>query len=305
MQLTGLIAAPHTPTREDFTLNLDQVPLQASHLATLGNSGVFVGGTTGECHSFSTEERMAVIGAWGEVAHGAGLKFVAHVGHNNLPDIHRLVEASQTAGADAIAVMAPTFFKPPDAAALAEWCVRVAEPAPNLPFYFYDIPALTGVKLDTTEVIQRLRERLPSFAGVKFTNPDTDLFARCMKAGAGLNLLFGVDEMMLSGLKLGSPGAVGSSYNYAAPLYLKIIAAHEDGDTVTAELWQARAAQMIEVIAAHTYNPAAKAVMAMAGVDCGPARPPQRAVPEEEREELRAELEALDFWPEIFVRRVE
>ena len=62
---------------------------------------------------------------------------------------------------------------------------------------------------------------------------------------------------------------------------------------------------MIEVIAAHGYGPAAKAVMALAGVDCGPTRPPQRTLPPEKLTTLRAELEALEFWDEVFVTRVE
>ena len=281
------------------------VPVQAAHLAALGNRGVFVGGTTGECYSFSTDERAALLRAWGPAARKTGLKFVGHVGHNSLPDAHHLVEASVAAGADAIAAMAPNFFKPHDVDALTDWCVRVAAPAPEMPFYFYDIPGFTGVALDTAEAVRRLAERLPSFAGVKFTNPDTDLFARCIEAGSGLNLLFGVDEMLLSGLERGSPGAVGSSYNYAAPLHLKIIKAFEKGDLETARAWQTRAALMIEVIAAHGYGPAAKAVMALAGVDCGPTRPPQRTLPPEKLTTLRAELEALEFWDEVFVTRVE
>ena len=39
------------------------------------------------------------------------------------------------------------------------------------------------------------------------------------------DVLWGTDEMLLSALATGARGAVGSTYNYAAPLYLKIIAA--------------------------------------------------------------------------------
>ena len=37
------------------------------------------------------------------------------------------------------------------------------------------------------------------------------------------NMLWGVDEALLSGLIAGADGAVGSTYNYAAPLYNKIL----------------------------------------------------------------------------------
>ena len=297
MALKGLIAAPHTPTRADFSLNLDCVPAQAAHLARDGVVGVFVGGTTGEGFSFSTDERAALFGAWGEAAKAHGLKFFAHVGHNNLPEARQLVEAAVAAEADAIAAMAPFFFKPATEAALVEWFAAIAKSAEETPFYYYDIPGFTGVVLDTAEVIERATEAIPDFAGVKYTNPDLELFERCFaQAGDRIDLLFGTDEKLLEGMQRGSVGAVGSSYNYAAKLYLKIIEAFERGDLETAQMWQARSVQMIDVIAAHNYCPAAKAVMRMVGVDCGPARAPLATLSEAERKLLRGELEALGFF---------
>jgi hypothetical protein len=58
MKLDGLIAAAHTPMNDDFSVNYEQVPAQAGHLAKLGIRGVFVGGTTGECQSLMTGERQ-------------------------------------------------------------------------------------------------------------------------------------------------------------------------------------------------------------------------------------------------------
>ena len=110
MQLTGLIAAPHTPFHTDHSLNTDAVAPLAAHLAANGVNGVFVAGTTGECQSLTTAERGELFQAWGDAARVNGLTFIAHVGHNCLPDGRTLVEAAQSAGADAIGAMAPTFF---------------------------------------------------------------------------------------------------------------------------------------------------------------------------------------------------
>jgi len=65
MKLDGLIAASHTPMNDDFSVNYEQVPAQAGHLAKLGVRGVFVGGTTGECQSLTTGERQKLFEAWG------------------------------------------------------------------------------------------------------------------------------------------------------------------------------------------------------------------------------------------------
>ena len=129
MQLTGLIAAPHTSFNSDFSLNLDCVPKQAAHLAATSVKGAFVGGTTGETQSLATAERAALFHAWGEVAKESGITFIAHIGHNSLPDAQALAEAAKAAGAEAIGAMAPTFFKPAGAGDMIDWFVRISEPA--------------------------------------------------------------------------------------------------------------------------------------------------------------------------------
>jgi len=270
---------------------------QAAHLAKTGVTGVFVGGTTGECHSFSTAERIGLFEAWGDVAKAQGLVNIAHVGHNNLPDARALVEAAQASGADAIGAMAPTFFKPTSVDEMIDWFVLLIEAAPELPFYFYDIPGMTGVSLDTADFLRRGRERLPSLVGVKFTNPDQGLLKECMQVEDGaFDLLFGTDEKLLDGLKIGCKGAVGSSYNFAANVYHPILEAYEQGDMETANLWQSRSIQTIDAIGAHGYLPAAKAVMEMLGVACGPARPPLGNLTESDKSKLRNELEEIGFF---------
>ena len=111
MKLTGLIAAPHSPFCADHSLNLECVPQQAAHLAACGVNGAFVAGTTGECHSLTTAERAQLFAAWGEAAREHGVQFIAHIGHNNLPDARALAVAAQEAGADAISAMAPNFSR--------------------------------------------------------------------------------------------------------------------------------------------------------------------------------------------------
>ena len=297
MQLTGLIAAPHTPFHTDHSLNTDAVAPLAAHLAANGVNGVFVAGTTGECQSLTTAERGELFQAWGEAARVNGLTFIAHVGHNCLPDGRTLVEAAQSAGADAIGAMAPTFFKPADAADLVDWFSQLVAPAPRLPFYFYDIPPMTGVNIDTTELVQRAGERIEGFVGVKYTNSDRDqLRAILALPNHSPDMLWGCDEELLDGLGLGCAGAVGSSYNFAAPLYHPILKAHAEGDLETAQLWQSRSVAVIDVLMARGYMEHAKAVMGLVGVECGPARSPLGQLANEDKESLRDELAALGFF---------
>jgi len=297
MKLTGLIAAPHTPCNSNYSLNLGAVAQQACHLANTGVNGVFVGGTTGECHSCSTAERMELVNEWGKAATENGLVNIAHVGHNNLNDAQALVETARKSGADAIGAMAPSFFKPGSVDELIEWFSRITEAAPELPFYFYDIPGMTGVSLDTARFLRESREKIPSLAGVKFTNPDLDLLAECMQVENGsFDILFGTDEKLIKGLNMGCRGAVGSSYNFAAKIYHRILKAYDIGDMETAMRWQKRSIQTIDTIATYNYLPAAKLVMKIIGVNCGPAFPPLPNLAEPDASALEKELKDIGFF---------
>ncbi|MDP7049413.1 MAG: dihydrodipicolinate synthase family protein [Verrucomicrobiota bacterium] len=295
--MDGLIAAVHTPMRDDFSVNYDCVPAQAEYLGKAGVTGVFVTGTTGECHSLSTDERINLFEAWGRVAHLNGLKFVAHVGHNNLPDSQSMVRAAVENGADAMSAMAPNFFKPADAAALCDWFAQVVEPAPDLPFYFYDIPGMTGVTINTSEFVQLASEKISGFVGVKYSNPDRDQLSAILNTnGCVPDMLFGCDEELLDGLHLDCRGAVGSTYNFSAPLYRRIIDAFDSGDIETAQRDQAKSAEMVRTIAKYNYIPGAKAVMAMVGVDCGPARLPLRDLSPQSVVNLKQDLKSIGFF---------
>ena len=287
----------HTPMHDDFTMNYDRVPAQAEHLAKGGASGAFVTGTTGESHSLTTDERLRMFETWGQAAHRNGLKFIAHIGHNNLPDAQALVRSARDSGADAISAMAPNFFKPADAQSLCDWFVKVTKPAPELPFYFYDIPSMTGVMVETDAFLDIAKERLPGFVGVKFTNQDYDLLQRCMaNTSVKADMLFGTDERLIEGLGFGCVGAVGSTYNFASPLYLRIINAFNRGDMESANEDQARSLQMIKRMYQSGFAAACKAAMGFAGVDCGPVRPPIDRISAENLVSLRKDLDAMGFF---------
>ena len=102
--------------------------------------------------------------------------------------------------------------------------------------------------------------------------------------------------MLLSGLCGGAHGAVGSTYNFAAPLYNRIIAAYTACDMPTAQRLQAHAVEMVNVLVRHGGLPAIKAVMAFLDLDCGPVRLPLVALTPAEQQALRQDLAAIGFF---------
>src|SRR5437016_2444778 len=109
--LSGLIAAPHTPFQADGTLALEVIPAQARLLANNGVAGAFICGTTGEGASLTSEERRRVVEAWA-AAKPAAVSLIVHVGHLSLGEAVASARHAQQTGVDAIAAIAPSFFKP-------------------------------------------------------------------------------------------------------------------------------------------------------------------------------------------------
>jgi N-acetylneuraminate lyase len=298
----GLMPACHTPLDRDGNLNLAMVERQAELYRDSGIRNVFVGGTTGEFASLSSEERMALTRRWCEVA-GGSIKVAVHVGHNCLPEAVALAAHAREAGAHAVAAMAPSYFKPASVQDLIDFCAPIAAEAEPLPFYYYDIPGMTGVRLRMSEFLHQARFKIPNLRGLKYSNDDLLELQECVRLAHGaFDVLFGFDEYLLAGLCLGVRGAVGNTYNFAAPVYQRLMAAFERHDLATARAEQARSIDLIKALCAFGFLAASKSVMAMLGVDCGPVRSPVRNLTAEQRIALWDKLSGLEVFPRTLQR---
>ena len=297
VKLHGLVAATHTPFDAAGRLALRVVEAQADHLLRTGVRTAFIGGSTAECHSLTVEERLLLAQRWADVVRGSELRFVVHVGSNCLADARRLAAQAQATGATAIAALAPSYFKPKSLDALVDCCSQVAGAAPGVPFYFYDIPVLTGVQFPMPEFLAAAADRIPTLAGIKFTNADLMAYQKCLQAHDGrFDIPWGIDECLLAALAVGAVGGVGSTYNFAAPVYHRLLAAFDRGDLAAARAEQYRSVQLVELLAGYGYMAAAKAVMAVLGVEVGPARLPNGNLTAAQHLELRARLDSIGFF---------
>jgi len=296
-KLQGLVAATHTPFHDDGALNLAAVEQQAHHLLANNIAAAFIAGTTGESHSLTLDERRALAQRWADVTRNSTLKLIVHVGANCLADAQSLAAHAQSINAHAISALAPSYFKPKSLDALIDCCAQIATAAPSTPFYFYDIPSMTCVHLPMPAFLDAAPTRIPTLAGIKFTNWDLAAYLRCLHTAAGqFDIPWGTDEHLLAALATGAQGAVGSTYNFAAPLYHRLITAFQNHDLPTARQEQLRAIRLIDLLASFNYMPAAKATMQFLGVPVGPPRLPHQKLSTEDHTRLRKELESLGFF---------
>lgn len=292
--LNGLTPAVLTPFDSHGDLNLAAVEKQVELGIADGLTSAFVGGTTGEFSSLSIPERKALTGRWLDVCRGSKVRVVVHVGSNALVEAEELAKHAEEHGAAAIATVAPNYVKPKSVAQLAEWCAKLASAAPRTPFYFYDIPSMTGVSLSMPEFLGQFAKSIPTLAGLKFTNSDLMAFQQLLNLEGGkYDVVWGFDEYLLAALVLGAKGAVGSTYNFAAPLYHRIIAAVKAGDLAAARAEQFRSVRLIALMQRFGFLASAKEAMRVRGVDLGPVRSPNPNMSADQVKEFRKELEAI------------
>ena len=273
-----LIAAPFTPFKESGEINVDMIPLLASHYKRTGVSGAFVNGTTGEYASLTMDERC-------------DLEIMVHVGDNCLANAMKLASHAYSCGADAISALAPSYFKPADIDALVDWTAAVAAEASDCPFYYYHIPGLTGAHFSMSQYLERAGKRISNLKGIKYSDIQPMDTLRCLDLDSGgYEILFGCDEALLTGLTLGARGAVGSTYNFMAPLYLKLLQAFEQGDLVNARKIQTQSIRVVDQLADTQFLSGAKTLMCLYGIDCGPVRNPLSPMSSAESEAFLARM---------------
>ena len=291
-----LIPATFTPFTEDLHLNTDLIKDLASYYEEIETPAVFIGGTTGEFASLSQKEKEQLLSEWANALSSTTSLWV-HVGGNCQADACRLASISRSSGAKAISALAPYYFKPASVEDLVLYLKPIAAAAGDLPFYYYHIPGMTGTPFRIDQIIPLLQNHIPTFKGIKYSSGDlVGMQAGIAAAKENVDFLFGSDESLLAALALGANGAIGSTYNYASPLYKHMLRKIEAGDLVAARSLQAQAVALVDILAPFQVQRAGKAVMTLMGIPCGPCRPPFSPFSDKEYKKLYELLAPFDFF---------
>ena len=297
-KIIGLIDAPFTPMLPNGDINLQPIPQYAAMLAKNGLKGVFINGSSGEGYMLTTEERKALAEAW-MAAVPAGFKVIVHVGSCCLRESVELARHAAAIGAWGIGAMAPPFPRIGRVEELVLYCEAIAAAAPELPFYFYHIPAFNGAFLPMLDFLKAVDGRIPNFAGIKYTFESLYEYNQCrMYAGGKFDLLHGQDETYLASLAQGgAEGGIWGTTNYNGRCQVAIGEAWKEGRLEDARRLQNYSQEVINVICRFRGNiVGGKRIMKLIGLDLGPNRVPWRNMTAEEEAELKRQLEAIDFF---------
>lgn len=273
--LTGTLAATLTPLRESgAALDEDAFGPLLDFYVAAGLDGVLAFGTNGEGVLLSVAERRRGLRLFVEAAAGR-LRVAAHCGAQTTADTVALASDAVAAGADAVAVIGPPYFAL-DARAQLAHLAAAAEACRPLPFYVYELARASGYAIDL-DVLARLREQVPNFAGMKVSDTPWEAFAPYTTVG--VDVFVGPEALIHLGMEAGAVGAVSA----LAAVFPEQVAA------VVREPTSAGAARLAELRSAIERFPRQAAMKRVAAFRGLPVRADVRAplrdlVPEESSE---------------------
>jgi len=290
--------APFTPFDKKGEVDFGPIGDYAAMLQKNGLIGVFINGSSGEGYMLTVEERLQLAEKWISVA-PEGFKVIVHVGATCIKDSFRMAQHAQAIGAFGIGAMASPFPKAGRVEELVKYCEEIACGAPDLPFYFYHIPALNGVFLPMLPFLKAADGRIPNLAGIKYTYESLYEYNQCMLYENGkFDMLHGQDETILPALVMGgAQGGISGTGSYIGNSLVRVIEEYNNGNLEAAINHQNFAQEVINVIARYRGNiVAGKRIMKLIGIDLGINRTPFQNVSNEEESIIKRELEAISFF---------
>lgn len=282
----GVSPAMATPLLADgYTVNTAVIPQLVNFLLDAGVKGLFVGGTTGEGILLDVAERIRLHEATLAAANGR-VPVMIHAGTNRTDSTLALVRHAAQIGADAIAVVPPTYYGMHDDS-LFDYYQLIAEAIPDIPLFLYDIPhlAVNGI---SPALLRRLSEAVPSVAGVKTSRRNAAEVRQVIDAAPDyLIVLAGSERIALGSLAMGAVGLITGLSTAVPEIFVDLTAAFAQGDTGKARQYHQRLNEMLDLLPNGARIGAIKQILAERGVDVGTAVPPRPTPPD------------LHLWPQI------
>ena len=280
-----VLTAMVTPFTADGGLDLDGAARLAAHLVEQGNDGLVLNGTAGEAATTTDAEKAELVRAVVDAV-GNRCRIVAGVGTNDTAHTVELAGQAAAAGAHGLLVVTPYYSRPPQAGVLAH-CERVAS-STDLPVMLYDIPARSGIAMDTATLVQLAAH--PNIVALKDAKLDLEATSQVLRA-TDLTVYSGQDSLTLPLLALGAVGVVGTSTHLTAGPTREMIEAFLAGDVDRARRAHERLLPAFTGVFRTQGTILVKAALNVVGLPAGPVRLPLVDATAEQVQVLRADLE--------------
>ena len=280
-QFGKVFSALVTPMKADESVNHDALTELVGMQLERGVEGFYCCGSSGEGLLLSHDERKAILETVVAAASGR-VPVIAHVGTIRTADAVDLARAAEDAGADAVSLIPPYYYRFTAEEVLDYYNEVIART--GLPVVIYNIPQFTQVQFDKVLAGPLLdQERV---LGVKHTAHDLYSLERMCAAYPEKVFFNGFDEIFLSSLAAGARATIGTTVNLQPELFLKVRRLFEAGDVAAARAIQEQINDTVEALVAQGVFQSAKYLAGNGRVDCGDLRAPFRSLDAGQRVEL-------------------
>ncbi len=226
----GVYPASVTPLNAKGDIDFPSVARLMAWFKAAGCSGIVVAGTNGEGPSLSAVEKRDLVKGAVELADG--LEVVLGVSTPSLDEAHWLCKQSFSAGAHAVLLMAPGFFRDVSERAILDWYQAVLDRSP-IPILVYNFPKRTGITIPA-ETMRALAQH-ERMLGLKDSSGDAGNivpFAQAL-SGTGKCLFVGDETLLGETLRHGWTGTISGAAN-VLPSWLCRVVAEWDIDVESA-----------------------------------------------------------------------
>ena len=248
--------------------------------------GIVLAGTTGEAVLLDEDERVSLVRAAAEVLPPEILLTVG-TGLESTRATIRLTRAVAEAGAQAVLVQPPAYYKgamSPEA--LREHYRAVADASP-VPVIVYQAPLRMSTLDLPTGLVAEL-SRHPNIAGIKDSRGKLELVGELVEqCREGFQVLVGSGAHLYPGLEVGAAGGILGVANVAPAASGELFRAWKAGRSSEAGRLQQRIGPLHHDLVAGVGVGGVKAALDLLGYRGGDPRPPLRPLPDPRKAEVR------------------
>jgi len=202
-----------------------------------GSHGILVNGTTAEPSTLTTDERNRLIDT-AVSACASRVPIVAATGSQSLRETHDLSHHAVAAGVDALLIVTPYYIRPPQRG-LVQYYLDIAA-RHDLPWMIYHIPGRTAVSV-TLDTLKEIKERSPTFVGMKHAVNDLGFVSECMAAfGQDFRIFVGLEELSFPMMTVGACGLMNAVGNLRPRILADMCEAVWNSDLSTASALHSR-----------------------------------------------------------------
>ncbi len=281
--IAGVCAAAITPRREGPEIDLAAAFELLDFLAPTGISGVALLGSTGEFIHFSLEDRIRLVKL---CVKRCRVPVIAGVSHSTLDGAVLLGREATAAGAAALLVMPPYFFRYSQEEIRAFYMAFAEQAGNGVPILLYNIPQFTsGIEPETAAALLATG----AFAGIKDSSGSWENFLRLQAAReqCRFTLLAGNDVLFAPARMAGADGVVSGLASAVPELLVALDHAITCGKSELASRLDARLKEFIRRVDCFAAPVGVREALAVRGIKTGPHAAAHSAAAGRELSEFR------------------